>query len=104
MASVPQHRANLEDPNPPKASTNLLLVHARKCSRRRHRRGEQHVPDGKRVFIFNGELRGVRIKAMDVLVRRRYSISSDDSTKAISPKLFSAASMSSTNVPATCVR
>ena len=54
-----------EDPNPPKASTNLLLVHARSAFRDEGIVVENNMPftDGKRVFIFNGELRGVRIKA-----------------------------------------
>ena len=54
-----------EDPNPPQASTNLLLVHARSAFRDEGIVVENNMPftDGKRVFIFNGELRGVRIKA-----------------------------------------
>ena len=46
-------------------STHLLLVHARSAFRNEGIVVENNMPfsDGESVFIFNGELRGVRIKA-----------------------------------------
>ncbi len=45
--------------------TRLLLAHARSAFRDEGIRVENNMPfsDGKSMFIFNGELRGVRIKA-----------------------------------------
>jgi len=45
-------------------STTLLLAHARSAFRDEGIRVENNMPfcDGERVFIFNGELQGVRIK------------------------------------------
>ena len=45
-------------------ATTLLLAHARSAFRDEGIRVENNMPfcDGKRVFIFNGELQGVRIK------------------------------------------
>ena len=47
------------------ASTRLLLVHARSAFRDEGIVVENNMPfsDGESIFIFNGELRGVRIKA-----------------------------------------
>jgi glutamine amidotransferase len=47
------------------AKTTLLLAHARSAFRNEGVAVENNMPftDGKTVFIFNGELRGVRIKA-----------------------------------------
>ncbi|MGD2171866.1 MAG: hypothetical protein PVI79_11880 [Gammaproteobacteria bacterium] len=46
-------------------STRLLLVHARSAFRDEGIRVENNMPfsDGRSMFIFNGELRGVRIKS-----------------------------------------
>jgi len=46
-------------------STGLLLVHARSAFRDEGIRVENNMPfsDGRSVFIFNGELRGVRIQS-----------------------------------------
>lgn len=46
-------------------SSNLLLVHARSAFRDEGIRVENNMPfsDGESMFIFNGELRGVRIKS-----------------------------------------
>jgi glutamine amidotransferase len=45
--------------------TNLLVAHARSAFEDRDIRVENNMPftDGKYVFVFNGELRGVKIKA-----------------------------------------
>ncbi|MDX1432793.1 MAG: hypothetical protein R3286_10130 [Gammaproteobacteria bacterium] len=49
---------------PPLGSSRLLLVHARSAFRDEGIRIENNMPffDGERVFVFNGELRGVRIR------------------------------------------
>lgn len=54
-----------EDPTAHDARTNLLLVHARSAFRDEGIEVQNNMPffDEERVFIFNGELRGVRIKA-----------------------------------------
>jgi predicted glutamine amidotransferase len=54
-----------EDPITHKASANLLLVHARSAFRDEGIVVENNMPfhDDERIFVFNGELRGVRIKA-----------------------------------------
>jgi glutamine amidotransferase len=46
-------------------STRLLLVHARSAFRDEGIRVENNMPfsDGRSVFIFNGELRGVRVRS-----------------------------------------
>jgi glutamine amidotransferase len=46
-------------------NTRLLLVHARSAFRDEGIRVENNMPfsDGESIFIFNGELRGVRIKS-----------------------------------------
>ena len=53
-----------EDDWRPPGRTTLLLAHARSAFRDEGIRVENNMPfhDGERVFIFNGELRGVRIK------------------------------------------
>ena len=53
-----------EDRWRPSGSTTLLLAHARSAFRDEGIRIENNMPffDGERVFIFNGELHGVRIK------------------------------------------
>ena len=45
-------------------TTNLLLAHARSAFRDEGIEVENNMPffDGKKVFIFNGELKGVRIR------------------------------------------
>ena len=54
-----------EDSEHPLARTTLLLAHARSAFRDEGICVENNMPffDGEHVFIFNGELRGVRIKA-----------------------------------------
>ena len=54
-----------EDPDRPSGLTTLLLAHARSAFRDEGIVVENNMPfsDGESVFIFNGELRGVRIKA-----------------------------------------
>jgi len=54
-----------EDPQHPSAETTLLFAHARSAFRDEGIVVENNMPffDGERVFIFNGELNGVRIKA-----------------------------------------
>jgi len=54
-----------EDPNRPDAEATFLLAHARSAFRDEGIVVENNMPffDGERVFIFNGELNGVRIKA-----------------------------------------
>ncbi len=54
-----------EDPSRPDEETTLLLAHARSAFRDEGIVVENNMPfsDGERVFIFNGELNGVRIKA-----------------------------------------
>lgn len=53
-----------EDTWRPPGRTTLLLAHARSAFRDEGIRVENNMPfcDGERVFIFNGELHGVRIK------------------------------------------
>ncbi len=53
-----------EDSWRPPRRTTLLLAHARSAFRDEGIRVENNMPffDGERVFIFNGELHGVRIK------------------------------------------
>ena len=53
-----------EDRNRPEGRTRLLLAHARSAFRDEGIRVENNMPfrDERRVFVFNGELRGVRIK------------------------------------------
>lgn len=53
-----------EDGWRPPGRTTLLLAHARSAFRDEGIRVENNMPfhDGERVFIFNGELHGVRIK------------------------------------------
>ena len=53
-----------EDTWRPPGRTTLLLAHARSAFRDEGIRVENNMPfcDGQRVFIFNGELHGVRIK------------------------------------------
>jgi len=53
-----------EDTWRPPGRTTLLLAHARSAFRDEGIRVENNMPfhDGERVFIFNGELRGVRIR------------------------------------------
>ncbi|NKC13675.1 MAG: hypothetical protein GKR94_16245 [Gammaproteobacteria bacterium] len=53
-----------QDPAPPQAATTLLVAHARSAFRDEGIAVENNMPfaDGERVFSFNGELRGVRIK------------------------------------------
>ncbi len=53
-----------EDPWRPPGRTTLLLAHARSAFRDEGIRVENNMPfhDGERVFVFNGELHGVRIK------------------------------------------
>ena len=54
-----------EDGKRPAGRTDLLLAHARSAFRDEGIRVENNMPfsDGSSMFIFNGELRGVRIKA-----------------------------------------
>ena len=53
-----------EDPNRPAARTTLLLAHARSAFRDEGIVVENNMPfrNGERVFAFNGELRGVRLR------------------------------------------
>ena len=53
-----------EDDWRPPGRTTLLLAHARSAFRDEGIRVENNMPfhDGERGFIFNGELRGVRIR------------------------------------------
>ena len=53
-----------EDRGRPEGRTTLLLAHARSAFRDEGIRVENNMPfdDGERVFVFNGELRGVRIR------------------------------------------
>jgi predicted glutamine amidotransferase len=53
-----------EDPAPPDDTTTLLMVHARSAFRDEGIAVENNMPfaDDQRVFVFNGELQGVRIK------------------------------------------
>ena len=53
-----------EDPWRPPGQTTLLVAHARSAFRDEGIRVENNMPftDGERVFIFNGELHGVRIR------------------------------------------
>ncbi len=53
-----------EDPNRPRGRTLLLLAHARSAFRDEGIRVANNMPffDGERMFLFNGELRGVRIR------------------------------------------
>ncbi|MEM7405283.1 MAG: hypothetical protein AAF458_08315 [Pseudomonadota bacterium] len=54
-----------DDPTPHAGHSNLLLIHARSAFRDEGIAVENNMPfyDHDNVFIFNGELRGVRIKA-----------------------------------------
>lgn len=54
-----------EDDPQPFGSTGLLLVHARSAFRDEGIQVENNMPfsDGRSMFIFNGELRGVRVKS-----------------------------------------
>lgn len=53
-----------EDDSKPEGRTTLLVAHARSAFRDEGIRVENNMPffDGQRVFAFNGELHGVRIK------------------------------------------
>lgn len=53
-----------EDPYPPEGRAVLMVAHARSAFRNEGVRVENNMPffDGERVFLFNGELRGVRIR------------------------------------------
>ncbi len=53
-----------EDPYRPPGRATLLVAHARSAFRNEGIRLENNMPffDGERVFVFNGELRGVRIR------------------------------------------
>lgn len=53
-----------EDRDRPEGHTRLLLAHARSAFRDEGIRVENNMPfrDERRVFVFNGELQGVRIK------------------------------------------
>ena len=53
-----------EDPWRPPRRTTLMLAHARSAFRNEGISVENNMPfsDGERVFIFNGEIRGVRIR------------------------------------------
>ena len=53
-----------EDPHRPRGRSRLLLAHARSAFRNEGIRVANNMPffDGERVFLFNGELRGVRIR------------------------------------------
>ena len=53
-----------EDPGRPDGRTRLLVAHARSAFRDEGIRVENNMPfrDDRRVFVFNGELQGVRIK------------------------------------------
>ena len=54
-----------EDPTPHPATTRLLIAHARSAFRDEGIAVENNMPfaDDRSTFVFNGELRGVRIKA-----------------------------------------
>lgn len=53
------------DPERPEARTRLLVAHARSAFRDEGIAVENNMPfaEGERVFVFNGELHGVRVKA-----------------------------------------
>lgn len=53
-----------EDRSPPRARTRLLVAHARSAFRDEGIEVRNNMPftDGRSVFLFNGELRGVRVK------------------------------------------
>ena len=53
-----------EDTGRPSGRATLLIAHARSAFRDEGIRVENNMPftDGERVFVFNGELRGVRIR------------------------------------------
>ena len=53
-----------EDRNRPRGASRLLLAHARSAFRDEGIRVANNMPffDGERMFLFNGELRGVRIR------------------------------------------
>ena len=53
-----------EDRNRPRGRSRLLLAHARSAFRDEGIRVANNMPffDGERMFLFNGELRGVRIR------------------------------------------
>ena len=53
-----------EDPSPPRGRTRLLVAHARSAFRDEGIEVGNNMPftDGRSLFLFNGELRGVRMK------------------------------------------
>lgn len=53
-----------EDPTPPRARTRVLVAHARSAFRDEGIEVRNNMPftDGRSVFAFNGELRGVRVR------------------------------------------
>lgn len=53
-----------EDPSPPRGRTRLLVAHARSAFRDEGIVVRNNMPftDGRSLFLFNGELRGVRLK------------------------------------------
>lgn len=53
-----------EDPSPPRGRTRLLVAHARSAFRDEGIEVRNNMPftDGRSLFLFNGELRGVRMK------------------------------------------
>lgn len=53
-----------EDPAPPRARTRVLVAHARSAFRDEGIEVRNNMPftDGRSVFAFNGELRGVRVR------------------------------------------
>lgn len=53
-----------EDPSPPRGYTRLLVAHARSAFRDEGIEVCNNMPffDGRSLFLFNGELRGVRLK------------------------------------------
>ena len=53
-----------EDPSPPRGRTRLLVAHARSAFRDEGIEVRNNMPftDGRSLFVFNGELRGVRLK------------------------------------------
>lgn len=53
-----------EDPAPPRARTRVLVAHARSAFRDEGIEVRNNMPftDGRSIFAFNGELRGVRVR------------------------------------------
>lgn len=53
-----------EDPSPPRGRTRLFVAHARSAFRDEGIEVRNNMPftDGRSLFLFNGELRGVRMK------------------------------------------